>query len=117
MPQGDQFVCRLLLKPPSTGFSQWDLLKASVAFDKYQKGTLVWWMAGRELCFLKASTRGLIPVAGEMHAMLKPDSRFVRLRMAGVEGRIEESSVHGEEDVASLDDIGDDEDAVILVDD
>lgn len=118
LPQGDPFVIQLLLGPPDNNFSQWDLIKASMTYKEFYLLNFPWWMAGKELCFLKARSRGVLPVAAEMYAMLKPDARFVRLRMAEIEGRVEEDSVIGEEgDGCALSDNGDDEDVVMLVDD
>lgn len=54
----------------------------------------------------------------EMYAMQKPDSRYVRMRMAEMEGRIDEGSVFGDAEDDVLNDAGEDEeDDVILLDD
>ncbi|APA10934.1 hypothetical protein sscle_07g057040 [Sclerotinia sclerotiorum 1980 UF-70] len=67
----------------------WALLRASALYATYAPKPyfrdssvsvpkLVWWMAGRQLAFIKARLSGLVPVAGNMYAMLKADKGFVR---------------------------------------
>jgi len=115
-------LTRVLLGHSHSGFSQWALVKASVIFTSYRRSyvaNLVWWVAAPELCFLKAQARGSFAVmTPEMYAMQKPDSRYVRMRMAEMEGRIDEGSVFGDAEDDVLNDAGEDEeDDVILLDD
>ena len=67
---------------PDPELSQWALLKASAVFGSYSRryvSNFVWWMAGKQLAQLKATyTRGMVPVAPHMYAMLKPDATFVK---------------------------------------
>lgn len=87
--------------------SHWALLKASTVFwmfcngvnrEKYGfKPRFVWQMAYRQLCYLKAmavTERGLTGAAGSptvvlphMYAALRPDSRFIKQRVARLEGQ------------------------------
>jgi hypothetical protein len=86
-PEGDTLLTRSLLEPwhghPEA--SRWAHLRASQAFALYPRSyvsSFVWWMAGAQLCHLKAVKLGaVISAAPHMHAMLKPDSTFVKLRL------------------------------------
>ncbi|KAG8168343.1 hypothetical protein KVR01_001092 [Diaporthe batatas] len=73
--------------------SQWELVKASLAFKLYSgKGRFVWQVAGRQLQAIKAlSTRsgGLgnapVVVVPNMYAALKPDNTYIKRLMASEE--------------------------------
>jgi hypothetical protein len=61
--------------------SRWAHLRASCAFamshKTYVRG-FVWWMAGLQLCHLKAIMTGrVVSITPSMHAMLKPDNTYV----------------------------------------
>jgi hypothetical protein len=67
-----------------TDYSTWSLLKASLGFGEQKSGNFIWWMAGKQLAYLKASfsgegAGGFAVVTPEMYAMLRPDSTFVKL--------------------------------------
>lgn len=66
--------------------SRWALLRASYTFAMHSKNyvpTFVWWMAGMQLCHLKAiKSGGVVTTAPHMHAMLRPDNTFVKLRLS-----------------------------------
>jgi len=119
-PKDDTPLTRLLLGHSESGFSQWALIKASLIFTSYRRryvGNLVWWVAAPELCFLKAQARGSFAVmTPQMYAMQKPDSRYVRMRMAEIEGRIDEGSVFGNAEDYVLDDDGEDEEVIVVND-
>ena len=102
-PDRDTLLTRALLErwqqhPES---STWALLRASCAFAMYSKksgSTFVWWMAGTQLCHLKAKgIEGMISVAPHMYAMLKPDSTYVKLRLGEETG-----SQWGDEDTGEV---------------
>lgn len=60
-------------------FSHWKLLRASAAFAKFHNTKFVWYVAGRQLGFLKARIgRESVMLRGDMHAALKVDGGFVR---------------------------------------
>lgn len=73
--------------------SQWELVKASLAFKLYSgKGRFVWQMAGRQLQAIKAlsaRSRGLgnapVVVVPNMYAALKPDNTYIKRLMASEE--------------------------------
>ncbi|KAI3396950.1 hypothetical protein diail_11563 [Diaporthe ilicicola] len=73
--------------------SQWELLKASLAFKLYShQGRFVWQMAGRQLQAIKAlsmSSRGPgyapVVVVPNMYAALKPDNTYIKRLMASEE--------------------------------
>ncbi|KAK8103709.1 uncharacterized protein PG998_010742 [Apiospora kogelbergensis] len=69
-------------------YSPWSLLKASVMFKKFYKKNVTWWIAGRQLQFLKAMetkvgtvtpTGGaLVLVRPQLYAALRPDKLYVQ---------------------------------------
>lgn len=73
--------------------SQWELIKASLAFKLYsRRSRFVWRMAGRQLQAIKAlstSSRGpgAVPVVvvPNMYAALKPDNTYIKRLMASEE--------------------------------
>lgn len=73
--------------------SQWELVKASLAFKLYSgRGRFVWQMAGRQLQAVKAlSTRSSgfgnapVVVVPNMYAALKPDNTYIKRLMASEE--------------------------------
>ncbi|ROW04677.1 hypothetical protein VPNG_07415 [Cytospora leucostoma] len=75
--------------------SHWELWKASTAFYKFKSRRFTWQMACRQLCHIKAQAvcsspgAALAPAAvvPEMYACLKPDSTFIKLRVARMEGQ------------------------------
>jgi hypothetical protein len=85
--------------------SQWELVKASLAFKLYSgQGRFVWQLAGRQLQAIKAlstRSRGLgnapIVVVPNMYAALKPDNTHIKRLMASEE--------EGEDGVCSSDDV------------
>jgi hypothetical protein len=87
-PDKDSLLTRALLEKwhqhPET--SQWALLRASCAFAMCSKTyvpTFLWWMAGTQLCHLKAKKMGgVISTTAQMYAMLKPDNAYVKLRLS-----------------------------------
>ncbi|KAF7865345.1 hypothetical protein EAF04_006322 [Stromatinia cepivora] len=66
----------------------WALLRASALYATYAPkphfrgpvtvSKLVWWMAGKQLAFIKAKQRGIIPVVDHMYVMLKANTGYVR---------------------------------------
>lgn len=62
--------------------SEWQLLKASTAFLKWGGvGTIVWYLAGQQLCELKARATGTARhVIEDIYQSLKTDRRFMRKR-------------------------------------
>jgi hypothetical protein len=95
LPESSNPLASTLLPPCiPEDYSSWALLKASVLFASYNQNfvsNFVWWMAGKQLAYLKASAlaqnRGGINVGvgsfhvvvPRMYAMLKPDSVFVKM--------------------------------------
>ncbi|ESZ94181.1 RNA polymerase RNA dependente [Sclerotinia borealis F-4128] len=80
-------------------FGQWALLRASALYatyapSKYHRGpvmvsSLVWWMAGKQYAFMKATDSGMIPMSDYMYVMLKANTGFVRqLRAHEGEGTV-----------------------------
>lgn len=73
--------------------SQWELIKASLAFKLYSgQGRFVWQMAGRQLQAIKAlstRSRGLgnapVVLVSNMYAVLKPDNTYIKRLMASEE--------------------------------
>lgn len=91
---GSEVACLLLqdgLVHPE--LSQWELLKASLAFKLYsRRGRFVWQMAGRQLQAIKALSTGskgagMVPVivVPNMYAALKPDNTYIKRLMASEE--------------------------------
>lgn len=63
-------------------YSDWQLLKASCAYLKWTGvGSLVWHMAGLQLCALKAKATGTRYVIEEIHCSLTTDRAYVKQRM------------------------------------
>ncbi|KAJ8068979.1 hypothetical protein OCU04_002659 [Sclerotinia nivalis] len=66
----------------------WALLRASALYAPYAPKPhfrspvnvpkLVWWMAGKQLAFIKAKQGGIVPVADHMYVMLKANTGYVR---------------------------------------
>ena len=87
-PDGDTPLTRSLLETwhQNPEASRWALLRASCAFSMYSKDYVrkfVWWMAGMQLCHLKAIKKGgTISTTPQMYAMLKPDNTYVKLRLS-----------------------------------
>ncbi|KAM0631708.1 hypothetical protein ACHAPW_005351 [Verticillium nonalfalfae] len=70
-------------------FDTWALLKASTTFKEYYRSSssFVWNIAGRQLAWIKASSRtegpaGPVAVTSSMYAILRPDSGLVKGIMA-----------------------------------
>lgn len=63
----------------NTEVSPWELLKASILFNKSHMSKMVWWLAGKQLAHLKAMSKGPVSVTPAMYAMLKPDNTYVKL--------------------------------------
>lgn len=78
--------------------SQWELVKASLAFKLYSgKGRFVWQMAGRQLQAIKALSirpggfvKAPVVVVPNMYAALKPDNTYIKRLMASEEEEEEE---------------------------
>ena len=87
-PDGDTPLTRSLLEKwhQNLGASRWALLRASCAFatrSTHSVSSFVWWMAGIQLCHLKAIKQGgVISTTPQMYAMLKPDNTYVKLRLS-----------------------------------
>lgn len=62
-------------------FSHWDILRASTAYHKW-RGAIVWYMAGHELCYIKAhamlagSDFGPRTIVEELYLPMKTSKRF-----------------------------------------
>lgn len=65
-------------------YSAWELLKASICYDKHQNKKFLWWMAARQLCFMKAecSKGGSRLMIESMYCTLKPDTMVIKRRKA-----------------------------------
>ena len=72
----------LLDSPSDPQLSSWALLKASTLFASYSKNfvsNFVWYLAGKQLCVLKAkAVGGMFALAPSMYAMSKPDNQYVK---------------------------------------
>ncbi|KUJ08214.1 uncharacterized protein LY89DRAFT_338204 [Mollisia scopiformis] len=87
-PHAKNLASKLLLCEDGQNpeLSEWEKLKASALFASYRRsyvGNLVWWMAGKQLCYLKASRRGAGPgalhaVTSSMYILNKPDASMIR---------------------------------------
>lgn len=80
-------------------FSHWSILRASAAYYRW-RGTLVWYMAGHELCYIKAQAVGLAgsdfgprTVVEGLYISLRPSKRF-----GETEGATTAGGEEGEED-------------------
>nr|ALJ83735.1 RNA-dependent RNA polymerase [Colletotrichum lindemuthianum]ALJ83739.1 RNA-dependent RNA polymerase [Colletotrichum lindemuthianum] len=79
---------------PSEENSTWALLRASTAFyNHHKKPKFVWWMAGRQLQYIKSQTKATrdnvpVTVVPVMYAALKPDSKLIAhmISMMGEDG-------------------------------
>ncbi|KAL3417199.1 RNA-dependent RNA polymerase [Phlyctema vagabunda] len=82
-PSGDTLLTQTLLQEwaPDSEFSPWELLRASTSFARYRKGNFTWWMAGKQLAFIKTLRTGGMSsfVTPQMYAGLRPDSTFIKL--------------------------------------
>lgn len=83
-PIGEQWLKKSLLQTwVHRDHSHWSLLKASVAYQLFERG-FIWWMACRELCALKGmanySCNVVIP---SMYASFKSDANFIRMKQNG----------------------------------
>ncbi|OTB06797.1 hypothetical protein M426DRAFT_318509 [Hypoxylon sp. CI-4A] len=97
----------------TTGYSNWDLLKASFCFKLYYRKhpKMVWYIAGKQLANLKAqrvSCRAGIPpvlIIPSMYASSRPDAKYARAMAARAEGRdLAESEAIDEEAATILSD-------------
>ena len=106
-PAADSPLTRCLLSSwdPNSELSLWALLRASVTFASYRRNyvsNFVWWMAGTQLCHLKAvRITGMVAVAPHMYTALRPDGTYIKLRQSEEQGSWEES---GENDGINYDD-------------
>lgn len=92
---GGSEAARLLLQEGLVHpeLSQWELIKASLAFKLHSRGSrFVWQMAGRQLQAIKALSTGsrgpgAVPVIviPNMYAALKPDNTYIKRLMASEE--------------------------------
>lgn len=85
-PAGDNEITRMLLASwhGYHELTQWALLKASYLVASYpakaELPNLIWWVAGLQLCHIKAlRCGGAVAITPQMYAMLKPDNTFVKL--------------------------------------
>ena len=70
----------------------WDLVKASIGYQKFSRGTFIWHIAGRELCEIKAAAgnRGSYrPIVHPIFRAMKIDGKSVD-RFKGPEGDSED---------------------------
>ncbi|KAI1094426.1 RNA dependent RNA polymerase-domain-containing protein [Rostrohypoxylon terebratum] len=93
----------------NAGISNWDLLKASYCFNMYYRisPSFVWYTMGRQLAYLKAISKGGIPVLmiPIMYAASRPDSKFTRAIAAMSEERMyAEGEAINEEEASNLPD-------------
>ncbi|CZR63638.1 related to RNA-dependent RNA polymerase (involved in quelling) [Phialocephala subalpina] len=86
-PQDDNLFTRTLLCNDGSNpeLSGWELLKASTLFALYNRkyvSNLVWWMGGKQLCFLKGLRAGGTGpphlVTAAMYITGKPDPSIIR---------------------------------------
>ncbi|PVH75060.1 hypothetical protein DL98DRAFT_498953 [Cadophora sp. DSE1049] len=121
-PHEETNASRGLTITPGTNseLSSWELLKASTAVAasasyvaprsplKLYVGSFVWWMAGKQLCHLKASCNTDPPYAviPSIYTVLKPDPTTIRrLRSDGQAANMEDSaSIANEADLDAMDD-------------
>jgi hypothetical protein len=74
----------LIGSPSSSDYSPWSLLRASALFASYKKDNIkpfVWFMAGKQLAFMKANSvagRGPHAIIPQMYACYKPNASFIR---------------------------------------
>ncbi|KAJ4048487.1 hypothetical protein NW756_012715 [Fusarium oxysporum] len=88
-PQKDSIIATIMTSSfdNSTTLGKWELLKASLTFQKhYSHSRFVWQIAGRQLRFIKASRIKVgkkddmsapAPVVSRMYRILRPDTRFI----------------------------------------
>ncbi|KAK8064677.1 hypothetical protein PG994_007315 [Apiospora phragmitis] len=77
---------RALTRDGTGQYSEWSLLKASVMFKKFYMQNVTWWIAGRQLQFLKSieTTKGtptggaLALVRPQLYAALRPDKAYIQ---------------------------------------
>ncbi|KAH9903554.1 RNA dependent RNA polymerase-domain-containing protein [Xylariomycetidae sp. FL2044] len=78
---------------PDDPFGIWNLLKASLCFKKYYREKFIWYIAGRQLGFMKSRARGAATgvyptvVDSFMYAAFKADSKYIRALCAQNAGR------------------------------
>ncbi|KAH7360168.1 RNA dependent RNA polymerase-domain-containing protein [Rhexocercosporidium sp. MPI-PUGE-AT-0058] len=111
----------LMIMPGSNSeLSNWELLKASTAVaafasfgapwnpSKIYLSNFVWWMAGKQLCTLKAMCNVEAPhsVIQKMYIIQKPDHSIIRrLRSEGQAANLEDTaSIANEADLDAMDD-------------
>jgi hypothetical protein len=74
----------LIGSPSSPEYSPWSLLRASALFASYRKNNVkpfVWFMAGKQLAFMKATSvvgRGPHAIVPQMYACYKPNASYIR---------------------------------------
>ncbi|KAK7962123.1 RNA-directed RNA polymerase [Apiospora aurea] len=96
---------RILTRGGTGSYSEWSLLKASVMFKKFYMQNVTWWIAGRQLQFLKSmqTTEGtptggaLALVRPQLYAALRPDKAYIQALAL-------EDVVHPGGDVAEVED-------------
>ena len=104
----------------NTELSNWELLKASTAVAafahyapprhplKLYVSSFVWWMGGKQLCYLKAMSNSDPPhaVIPSIYTVLKPDPAIIRrMRSDGQAANMEDSaSIANEADLDAMDD-------------
>ncbi|KAK8074621.1 RNA polymerase-like protein [Apiospora hydei] len=96
---------RILTRGGTGSYSEWSLLKASVMFKKFYMQNVTWWIAGRQLQFLKSmqTTEGtatggaLALVRPQLYATLRPDKAYIQALAL-------EDVVHPGGDVAEVED-------------
>lgn len=87
-------------------FSHWSILRASAAYYKWRgKSSLVWYMAGHELCYIKAHAVGLAgsgfgtrTIVEELYTPLKPSKKFGATKKEVAGGEDEEEKEREEEE-------------------
>ncbi|CZT05498.1 related to RNA-dependent RNA polymerase (involved in quelling) [Rhynchosporium agropyri] len=121
-PHDDTHASQSLLMTSGSNseLSNWELLKASAAVAsavkfrvpnlprKVYMSTFVWWMAGKQLCHLKAMCNSEAPhsVIQKMYIIQKPDATIIRrLRSEGMAVNLEDTaSIANENDLDAVDD-------------
>ncbi|QGI71300.1 hypothetical protein CEK26_003637 [Fusarium fujikuroi] len=104
--KSDSLVASLMASSLKSGVGSskelepWDLLKASLTFKRHHQRTkFVWYIAGRQLQFIKAcrgrgnNGNGIlppIPVVSRMYRILRPDTRRIERVLASQEENFED---------------------------
>jgi len=102
-PAEDSELTRISLQAwkPKSEYSPFELLKASTIFameSKIYVSKFVWYMAGKQLAYIKASgSPGMRVAVPHMAAMQKPDATFVKLTQSEAQQRMWEKDEEASE--------------------